>query len=89
MDLTQVEDLNDNNCISIMKFWINEIFSVIYKYNFLQLAPEEGPSSVECSGVTSTALRVSWQPIPPHKQAGALIGYTVLYAAHGNKFYIK
>ncbi|XP_026316076.1 Down syndrome cell adhesion molecule-like protein Dscam2 [Hyposmocoma kahamanoa] len=46
-------------------------------------APEEGPSSVECGGVTSTALRVSWQPIPPHKQAGALIGYTVLYAAQG------
>ncbi|CAG4944890.1 unnamed protein product, partial [Parnassius apollo] len=44
-------------------------------------APEEGPSSVECSGVTSTALRISWQPIPPHRQAGALIGYTVLYAA--------
>ncbi|KAI8423609.1 hypothetical protein MSG28_012677 [Choristoneura fumiferana] len=46
-------------------------------------APEEGPTSVECSGVTSSALRVSWQPIPPHKQAGALIGYTVLYAAQG------
>ncbi|XP_049880957.1 Down syndrome cell adhesion molecule-like protein Dscam2 [Pectinophora gossypiella] len=46
-------------------------------------APEEGPSSVECGGVTSTALRVSWQPIPPHKQAGALIGYTVLFAAQG------
>lgn len=49
-------------------------------------APEEGPSSVECSGVTSTALRVSWQPIPPHKQAGALIGYTVLYAAQGRQW---
>ncbi|KAG7296730.1 hypothetical protein JYU34_020631, partial [Plutella xylostella] len=46
-------------------------------------APEEGPSSVECGAVTSTALRVSWQPIPPHKQAGALIGYSVLYAAPG------
>lgn len=53
------------------------------KCNFIP-APEEGPSSVECGGVTSTALRVSWQPIPPHKQAGALIGYTVLYAAQGN-----
>ncbi|KAH9635260.1 hypothetical protein HF086_001916 [Spodoptera exigua] len=49
-------------------------------------APEEGPSSVECGGVTSTALRVSWQPIPPHKQAGALIGYTVLYAAQGRQW---
>ncbi|RVE45570.1 hypothetical protein evm_009767 [Chilo suppressalis] len=49
-------------------------------------APEEGPSAVECSGVTSTALRVSWQPIPPHKQAGALIGYTVLYAAQGRNW---
>ncbi|GBP46204.1 hypothetical protein EVAR_82202_1 [Eumeta japonica] len=32
--------------------------------------PEEGPNSVECGAVTSSALRVSWQPIPPHKQAG-------------------
>ncbi|XP_045454942.1 Down syndrome cell adhesion molecule-like protein Dscam2 [Melitaea cinxia] len=46
-------------------------------------APEEGPTSVECGGVTSTALRISWQPIPPYKQAGALIGYSVLYAAQG------
>lgn len=37
--------------------------------------------------MTSTALRVSWQPIPPHKQAGALIGYTVLYAAQGKSYY--
>ncbi|KAJ2944823.1 hypothetical protein O0L34_g1715 [Tuta absoluta] len=50
-------------------------------------APEEGPSSVECGGVTSTALRVSWQPIPPHKQAGALIGYNVLYAAQGRHWH--
>ncbi|CAG9792423.1 unnamed protein product [Diatraea saccharalis] len=49
-------------------------------------APEEGPSAVECNGVTSTALRVSWQPIPPHKQAGALIGYTVLYAPQGRNW---
>ncbi|XP_050680620.1 cell adhesion molecule Dscam2-like [Leptidea sinapis] len=49
-------------------------------------APEEGPTSVECSGISSTALRVSWQPIPQHKQAGALIGYTVLYAAQGRQW---
>ncbi|KPJ15639.1 Down syndrome cell adhesion molecule-like protein CG42256, partial [Papilio machaon] len=49
-------------------------------------APEEGPSSVECGGVSSTALRVSWQPIPPHRQAGALIGYTVLYAAQARQW---
>ncbi|XP_053620257.1 cell adhesion molecule Dscam2-like [Plodia interpunctella] len=49
-------------------------------------APEEGPSSVECGGVTSTALRISWQPIPPHKQAGALVGYIVLYAAQSRQW---
>ncbi|XP_063834012.1 cell adhesion molecule Dscam1-like [Ostrinia nubilalis] len=49
-------------------------------------APEEAPSSVECGGVTSSALRVSWQPIPPHRQAGALIGYNVLYAAQGRQW---
>ncbi|XP_038218220.1 Down syndrome cell adhesion molecule-like protein Dscam2 [Zerene cesonia] len=49
-------------------------------------APEEGPTSVECGGVTSTALRVSWQPIPHHKQAGSLVGYTVLYAAQGRQW---
>lgn len=56
------------------------------KYSKTRLfsAPEEGPTSVECGGVTSTALRISWQPIPPYKQAGALIGYSVLYAAQGN-----
>ncbi|XP_063631935.1 cell adhesion molecule Dscam2-like [Cydia splendana] len=50
-------------------------------------APEEGPSAVECGGMTSSGLRVSWQPIPPHKQAGALIGYTVLYAAQGRQWH--
>ena len=61
------------------------MFCATYNITLFPLlsAPEEGPSSVECGGVTSSALRVSWQPIPPHKQAGALIGYTVLYAAQG------
>ncbi|CAH0598254.1 unnamed protein product [Chrysodeixis includens] len=61
-------------------------FSVPLFQDTREGAPEEGPSSVECGGVTSTALRVSWQPIPPHKQAGALIGYTVLYAAQGRQW---
>ncbi|XP_041972125.1 Down syndrome cell adhesion molecule-like protein Dscam2 [Aricia agestis] len=58
-------------------------FSIPLYQDTREGAPEEGPSSVECGGVTSTSLRVSWQPIPPHKQAGALIGYSVLYAAQG------
>ncbi|KAL4716781.1 hypothetical protein ACJJTC_001937, partial [Scirpophaga incertulas] len=61
-------------------------FSVPIFQDTREGAPEEGPSSVECGGVTSTALRVSWQPIPPHKQAGALIGYSVLYAAQGRNW---
>ncbi|KAJ0171775.1 hypothetical protein K1T71_012538 [Dendrolimus kikuchii] len=62
-------------------------FSISMFQDTREGAPEESPSSVECSGVTSTALRVSWQPIPPHKQAGALIGYTVLYAAQGRPWF--
>ncbi|XP_028035363.1 Down syndrome cell adhesion molecule-like protein Dscam2 [Bombyx mandarina] len=58
-------------------------FSVPLFQDTREGAPEDGPTSVECGGVTSTALRVSWQPIPPHKQAGALIGYIVLYAVQG------
>ncbi|XP_069355556.1 cell adhesion molecule Dscam2-like isoform X2 [Maniola hyperantus] len=61
----------------------NGPFSIPLFQDTREGAPEEGPSSVECGGVTSTALRVSWQPIPPYKQAGALIGYSVLYAAQG------
>ncbi|CAH2058075.1 unnamed protein product, partial [Iphiclides podalirius] len=61
-------------------------FSIALFQDTREGAPEEGPSSVECGGVTSTALRVSWQPIPPHRQAGALIGYTVLYAAQARQW---
>ncbi|XP_072946395.1 cell adhesion molecule Dscam2-like [Epargyreus clarus] len=64
----------------------NGPFSIPLFQDTREGAPEEGPTSVECGGVTSTALRVSWQPIPPHKQAGALIGYTVLYAAQGRQW---
>ncbi|XP_026497731.2 cell adhesion molecule Dscam2-like [Vanessa tameamea] len=61
----------------------NGPFSIPLFQDTREGAPEEGPTSVECGGVTSTALRISWQPIPPYKQAGALIGYSVLYAAQG------
>ncbi|XP_047519223.1 Down syndrome cell adhesion molecule-like protein Dscam2 [Pieris napi] len=64
----------------------NGPFSIALFEDTREGAPEEGPTSVECGGVTSTALRVSWQPIPHHKQAGSLIGYTVLYAAQGRQW---
>ncbi|CAH0714939.1 unnamed protein product, partial [Brenthis ino] len=64
----------------------NGPFSIPLFQDTREGAPEEGPTSVECGGVTSTALRVSWQPIPPHKQAGALIGYSVLYAGQGRQW---
>ncbi|KAL0810748.1 hypothetical protein ABMA28_010066 [Loxostege sticticalis] len=43
-------------------------------------APEHAPSSVECTAVSSTSLRVGWQPISQSGQGTSLIGYSVLYA---------
>ncbi|XP_053620238.1 cell adhesion molecule Dscam2-like isoform X2 [Plodia interpunctella] len=43
-------------------------------------APEQSPSSIECSAVSSTSLRVGWQPIALSAQGTSLIGYTILYA---------
>ncbi|XP_049881130.1 Down syndrome cell adhesion molecule-like protein Dscam2 [Pectinophora gossypiella] len=43
-------------------------------------APEQAPSSVECTAVSATSLRVGWQPIVLPGQGSSLIGYTVLYA---------
>ncbi|XP_060807714.1 cell adhesion molecule Dscam2 [Amyelois transitella] len=40
-------------------------------------APEHPPSGVECRGVSSSSLRVSWQPITA--QGTSLLGYSVLY----------
>ncbi|XP_038217931.1 Down syndrome cell adhesion molecule-like protein Dscam2 [Zerene cesonia] len=41
-------------------------------------APETPPSSVECRGVSSTSLRIAWQPITSH--GASLLGYTVHYS---------
>ncbi|XP_060807716.1 cell adhesion molecule Dscam2 [Amyelois transitella] len=43
-------------------------------------APEQSPSSIECAAVSSTSLRVGWQPISLPGQGSSLMGYTVLYA---------
>ncbi|XP_048487145.1 Down syndrome cell adhesion molecule-like protein Dscam2 [Plutella xylostella] len=41
-------------------------------------APEVAPSSVECRGVSSSSLRVAWQPIIA--QGTSLLGYSVYYS---------
>ncbi|XP_041972155.1 Down syndrome cell adhesion molecule-like protein Dscam2 [Aricia agestis] len=46
----------------------------------LEGAPETAPASVECTAVSSTSLRVGWQPITTHGQGTSLIGYSILYA---------
>ncbi|XP_022837206.1 Down syndrome cell adhesion molecule-like protein Dscam2 [Spodoptera litura] len=43
-------------------------------------APEQAPSSVECTAVSSTSLRIGWQPIGVPGQGSSLVGYTVLFA---------
>ncbi|KAJ0171737.1 hypothetical protein K1T71_012500 [Dendrolimus kikuchii] len=40
-------------------------------------APEQPPSGVECRGVSSTSLRIAWQPISAH--GSSLLGYSVHY----------
>lgn len=47
------------------------------------VAPEHAPASVECTAVSSTSLRVGWQPIAIHGQGSSLIGYSILYATEG------
>ncbi|KPJ00029.1 Down syndrome cell adhesion molecule-like protein CG42256 [Papilio xuthus] len=41
-------------------------------------APEHSPAAVECRGVSSSSLRVAWQPIS--SQGTSLLGYTVHYS---------
>ncbi|XP_052752731.1 cell adhesion molecule Dscam2-like isoform X2 [Galleria mellonella] len=41
-------------------------------------APEHPPSGVECRGVSSSSLRISWQPITSY--GASLLGYTVFYS---------
>lgn len=51
-------------------------------------APEQAPSSVECTAVSPTSLRVGWQPIVLPGQGSSLVGYTLLYATEG-KFLMR
>ncbi|KAG6461797.1 hypothetical protein O3G_MSEX012863, partial [Manduca sexta] len=41
-------------------------------------APEQSPSDVECRGVSSTSLRLAWQPIT--EGGTSLLGYSVYYS---------
>ncbi|KAJ2944867.1 hypothetical protein O0L34_g1758 [Tuta absoluta] len=41
-------------------------------------APEHPPSAVECRGVSSSSLRVAWQPISAY--GTSLLGYSVYYS---------
>ncbi|KPJ09867.1 Down syndrome cell adhesion molecule-like protein CG42256 [Papilio machaon] len=41
-------------------------------------APEHSPAAVECRGVSSSSLRVAWQPVS--SQGTSLLGYTVHYS---------
>lgn len=45
--------------------------------------PEVAPGLIECTGVSSTALRVSWRTLPQHLQGGAMLGYTLFYTSPG------
>ncbi|XP_052752723.1 cell adhesion molecule Dscam2-like [Galleria mellonella] len=49
--------------------------------------PEKAPSSVECTAVSSTSLRVGWQPIVLFGQGNSLVGYTVLYTTEDGTWY--
>ncbi|CAH2230277.1 jg20026 [Pararge aegeria aegeria] len=55
-------------------------FSLPVFQDTMEGAPEHAPSSVECTAVSSTSLRVGWQPIAIHGQGSSLIGYSILYA---------
>ncbi|XP_072946516.1 cell adhesion molecule Dscam2-like [Epargyreus clarus] len=55
-------------------------FSLPVYQDTMEGAPEQAPSSVECTAVSSTSLRVGWQPITLPGQGSSLIGYTILFA---------
>ncbi|XP_047519401.1 Down syndrome cell adhesion molecule-like protein Dscam2 isoform X1 [Pieris napi] len=44
-------------------------------------APENAPTSVECTAVSSTSLRVGWQPLIAPRHGTEILGYTILYAS--------
>lgn len=59
-------------------------------FNFtMSSAPEQAPSSVECTAVSSTSLRIGWQPIGLPGQGNSLVGYTVLFATDGKGNFIS
>ncbi|CAH2098437.1 unnamed protein product [Euphydryas editha] len=62
-------------------------FSLPVFQDTLEGAPEHAPSSVECTAVSSTSLRIGWQPIAIHGQGSSLIGYTILYATEDSAWY--
>ncbi|CAG9122363.1 unnamed protein product [Plutella xylostella] len=55
-------------------------FSVPVYQDTREGAPELAPSSVECTAVSSTSVRVGWQPIALPGQGSSLVGYNVLYS---------
>ncbi|CAK1547627.1 unnamed protein product [Leptosia nina] len=51
---------------------LNEIFLI---------APESAPSSVECTAVSPTSLRIGWQPLSAPRHGTEILGYSILYAS--------
>ncbi|XP_045762368.1 Down syndrome cell adhesion molecule-like protein Dscam2 [Maniola jurtina] len=62
-------------------------FSLPVFQDTMEGAPEHAPSSVECTAVSSTSLRVGWQPIAIHGQGSSLIGYSILYATEDSAWH--
>ncbi|XP_068623974.1 cell adhesion molecule Dscam1-like [Battus philenor] len=55
-------------------------FSLPVFQDTMEGAPEHAPTSVECTAISSTSLRVGWQSITSNGQGSSLVGYTLLYA---------
>ncbi|XP_028967400.1 Down syndrome cell adhesion molecule-like protein Dscam2 [Galendromus occidentalis] len=51
--------------------------------------PEGPPEQINVEATSSTSLRVSWMPPPPHMQNGEILGYYVGYNASGEKIQYK
>ncbi|XP_013147057.1 PREDICTED: Down syndrome cell adhesion molecule-like protein Dscam2 [Papilio polytes] len=59
-------------------------FSLPVFQDTMEGAPEHAPTSVECTAISSSSLRVGWQPLAAPALASSLLGYTVLYATEDN-----
>ena len=46
-------------------------------------APAKPPGDVRGHNVSSTAIRVEWDIVPPEDQNGIILGYRVNYSANG------